>query len=114
MTPVALGYQGELVTTRELRQGVVLEWREEGRPVTETGLTARQREIAALIAEGLTNAEIADRLVLTTGTVGNHIGHIMRALGVKNRVQVAVWAVERGLRASPHARQAPSPDAWQR
>ena len=53
-------------------------------------------------------------LVLTTGTVGNHIGHIMRALGVKNRVQVAVWAVERGLRASRHAGQSTSPDAWQR
>jgi DNA-binding CsgD family transcriptional regulator len=72
--------------------------------VTETGLTARQREIAALIAEGLTNAEIADRLVLTTGTVGSHIGPSMRALGVKNRVLVAVWAVERGPLASRHAR----------
>jgi DNA-binding CsgD family transcriptional regulator len=64
-------------------------------------LTPRELEIAALIAEGLTNAEIADRLTLTRGTVGNHIGHILRALGVKNRVQVAVWAVLQGLYPGP-------------
>lgn len=61
-------------------------------------LTARQREIATLIAEGLTNAEIAERLVLTEGTVGNHLAHVMRRLGARNRVQVAVWAVEHRLR----------------
>jgi len=67
--------------------------------MVEEKLTARQREIAGLIAEGLTNREIAERLVLSTGTVGNHLGHIMRTLGLKNRVQLAVWAVERGLKA---------------
>lgn len=63
----------------------------------ESPLTAREREIAALVAGGLSNAEIAERLVLTPGTVGNHLGHIMRRLGARNRVQVAVWAVEHGL-----------------
>ena len=62
-----------------------------------TAITPREREVAALIAEGLTNAEIARRLVLTSGTVSNHLSHIMRALGLRNRVQVAVWAVEQGL-----------------
>ena len=61
-------------------------------------LTPREREVAALVAEGLTNAEIADRLVLNTGTVANHLAHIRRAVGARNRVQVAVWAVEHGLR----------------
>jgi DNA-binding NarL/FixJ family response regulator len=64
-----------------------------------TALTPRELEVAALIAGGLTNAEIAQRLVLSPGTVGNHLGHILRALGARNRVQVAVWAVEHGLRA---------------
>lgn len=63
-------------------------------------LTPREREVAALIAEGLSNAEIARRLTVTKGTVANHLAHIMRALRVRNRVGVAVWAVEHGVRAS--------------
>ena len=62
-----------------------------------TALTAREREVAALVAEGLTNAEIARRLVLTPGTVANHVEHILRATGFRCRVQVAVWAVRQGL-----------------
>jgi DNA-binding NarL/FixJ family response regulator len=61
-------------------------------------LTPREREVAALVAEGLTNAEIARRLTITPGTVANHIEHIMRALRVRGRVHVAVWAVRQGLR----------------
>ncbi len=60
-------------------------------------LTARQREVAVLVAEGLTNAEIARRLVLTSGTVANHLEHILRRLEVRGRTQVAMWAVQHGL-----------------
>jgi two-component system OmpR family sensor kinase len=60
-------------------------------------LTAREREIAVLIADGLTNAEIAERLVLVPGTVANHVEHILRKLDLKGRTQIAVWAVEHGL-----------------
>jgi len=60
-------------------------------------LTARQREVAVLVAEGLTNAEIARRLVLTPGTVANHLEHILRRLEVRGRTQVAMWAVQHGL-----------------
>jgi len=60
-------------------------------------ITQRQREIATLLAEGLSNAAIAERLVLSEGTVANHIEHILRRLGLQSRTQVAVWAVERGL-----------------
>jgi DNA-binding CsgD family transcriptional regulator len=56
-------------------------------------LTPREREVAVLVAEGLSNAEIAERLALTPGTIGNHLGNIMRKLGARNRVQVAVWSV---------------------
>lgn len=58
-------------------------------------LTRRQFEVAGLIAEGLTNAQIAQRLVLTTGTVGNHVEHILRRLGMSNRAQVAAWMTRR-------------------
>ena len=60
-------------------------------------LTKRQQEVAALIAEGLSNAEIAERLVLVPGTVANHVEAILTRLGFKSRSQVAVWAVEHGL-----------------
>jgi DNA-binding CsgD family transcriptional regulator len=60
-------------------------------------LTARQREVAALIARGCTNAEIAELLVLTKGTVANHVEHILNRLGFSNRALVAAWAVEQGL-----------------
>jgi DNA-binding NarL/FixJ family response regulator len=60
-------------------------------------LSPREREVVALIVEGLTNAEIAERLVIERGTVANHVEHIRRALRLKNRVQVAVWAVRQGL-----------------
>jgi len=54
-------------------------------------ITRRQFEIAELIARGLSNDEIAARLVLTPGTVGNHVGHILRRLGARNRAQIAAW-----------------------
>lgn len=60
-------------------------------------LTVREREVAALVAQGLTNIEIAARLVITPGTAANHIARIMRVLGARSRVHVAVWAVEHGL-----------------
>ena len=60
-------------------------------------LTTRQLEIARLIAQGCTNAEIALRLVLEPGTVANHVAHILDRLEVANRAQVAVWAARNGL-----------------
>jgi two-component system OmpR family sensor kinase len=60
-------------------------------------LTPRQREVAALIAQGLTNAEIAERLVLTIGTTANHVEQILTRLGFRNRSQIAVWASSHGL-----------------
>jgi non-specific serine/threonine protein kinase len=55
-------------------------------------LTARERQVAALIAEGLTNREIAGRLVVSKRTVDAHVEHILSKLGFSSRVQVAVLA----------------------
>ena len=65
-------------------------------------ITRRQQEIAIMIAAGLTNAQIAERAVLTSGTVANHIENILRRLNLASRTQIAVWAVERGLYRSDH------------
>ncbi|RAQ94173.1 helix-turn-helix transcriptional regulator [Thermogemmatispora tikiterensis] len=61
------------------------------------GLTEREREVAALIAQGATNREIADLLVISERTAEGHVNAILRKLGFTSRVQIAVWAVERRL-----------------
>jgi DNA-binding CsgD family transcriptional regulator len=69
-----------------------------GSVVTVEALTARQQAVAGLIAAGASNTEIAEQLVITPGTVANHVEHILSRLGFKSRSQIAVWAAERGLR----------------
>jgi ATP/maltotriose-dependent transcriptional regulator MalT len=61
------------------------------------GLTTREREVAALIARGFSNREIAATLVVSERTVEAHTGHIREKLGVTSRTQVVAWAVEHGL-----------------
>ena len=64
------------------------------------GLTAREREIAALIAQGKFNREIADVLVLSERTIETHVSNIMLKLNFTSRRQIANWAIERGLSAN--------------
>jgi DNA-binding NarL/FixJ family response regulator len=54
-------------------------------------LTSREREIASLMADGLSNHDIAGRLVITEGTVEVHVKHILSKLGFRSRTQVAGW-----------------------
>jgi predicted ATPase/DNA-binding CsgD family transcriptional regulator len=61
------------------------------------GLTAREREVAHLVAQGKSNRAIADELVVGVSTVEAHITHILTKLGFSSRAQIAVWAVDRGL-----------------
>jgi DNA-binding NarL/FixJ family response regulator len=61
------------------------------------GLTPREAEVLALIAEGLTNGEIADRLVVSAATVKTHVNHIFAKTGVRDRAQAVVYAYSNGL-----------------
>jgi DNA-binding CsgD family transcriptional regulator len=54
-------------------------------------LTPLQREVLRLVAEGRTNAEIADRLGVTPGTVGTQVGRILDRLGLECRAEIAPW-----------------------
>jgi len=60
-------------------------------------LTPRQREVSVLIAGGMTNEQIAQRLVLTSGTVANHVEAILRRLEVDSRTKIAALVAELGL-----------------
>jgi DNA-binding NarL/FixJ family response regulator len=61
------------------------------------GLTPREAEVLALIAEGLTNTEIAERLVVSAATVKSHVNHIFSKAGVRDRAQAVVYAFANGL-----------------
>ena len=63
------------------------------RRAVPTGLTARQTEVAALVAEGLTNRQIADRLGISERSAESHLERIRLRLGFSSRAQVAVWYV---------------------
>jgi DNA-binding CsgD family transcriptional regulator len=54
-------------------------------------LTAREFEVARLIAEGLTNAAIADELTIAPKTASSHVEHILAKLGVSRRAEIAAW-----------------------
>jgi DNA-binding NarL/FixJ family response regulator len=66
--------------------GVVLE-----RSAKAPGLTPLQREVVRLVADGWTNAAIAERLGMTPGTVGMHVGRILDRLGLECRADITPW-----------------------
>ncbi len=68
--------------------------RSTGRAEAPGGLTRREQEIAGLLAEGLTNREIAARLVIAQRTAETHVDHILSKLGMTSRSQVAAWVAE--------------------
>ena len=67
-----------------------------GRPITQpvVPVTAREEDVLIAVARGLTNVEIADALHISLSTVKTHLASLMGKLGVRNRVEIAMWAYE--------------------
>ena len=66
-----------------------------------SALSPRQRDVAELVAGGLSNKEIAVRLFVAEGTAANHVQAILNRLGLRNRVALAVWVARNGLLGEP-------------
>lgn len=60
-------------------------------------LTAREREVAALVADGLTNGQLAERLFISPKTAAVHVSNILAKLGLSSRAEIAAWAVRHGI-----------------
>ena len=72
---------------------------EQGRP-DFASLTPRERDILRHIAQGLSNKMVARRLDISEGTVKVHVKHLLKKLGLRSRVEAAVWAVQEGYAES--------------
>lgn len=70
---------------------------QEPAPRYPDGLTPREAEILALIAEGLSNTEIAERLIVSEATVKSHINHLLSKIGASGRAQAVSYAYQRGI-----------------
>jgi DNA-binding CsgD family transcriptional regulator len=92
--PLARLVRGELraLGIRRIPRGPLAATRE-----NPAGLTERQLQVMRLLAEGLTNPEIADKLVVSVRTVDNHVAAVLGKLGVRSRRQAAARAVELGM-----------------
>ena len=87
----------------QMLKGMLSEMKPTGQPATSAAknLTKREREILSLVAEGMSNREIAEKLVLSPETVKSHVAAILEKLNVSDRTQAAIYAVRNGLVESP-------------
>ena len=99
---VRLAAQGDALLDPGVTRRIIerfSEWgaREAEVPAGLDELTPREREVLELVAQGLSNAEIAERLVVAPGTVKTHVARVLSKLGLRDRIQAVVFAYEHGI-----------------
>ncbi len=97
---VRLAAHGQLVLSEELTELLALAIQSKSRKDSKSdakSMTKRERQILKLISAGMTNKHIARKLDITEGTVKVHIKHLFKKLGLKSRVEAAIWAMENKL-----------------
>jgi DNA-binding NarL/FixJ family response regulator len=106
--------RGDSLLSPAATRGLIARFLSLNDPGPETGpgllgaLTEREHEIVALVATGLSNAEIAEHLTLSPLTVKTHVNHAMTKVGARDRAQLVVLAYQAGLTASHHQQQVTS------
>ena len=88
--------RGEAALDPAVQAHVLAGLAEQGEALPD-GLTPREAEVLSLIAEGLTNAQIADRLVVSQATVKSHVNRVFAKAGVRDRAQAVAYAYRNGL-----------------
>jgi DNA-binding NarL/FixJ family response regulator len=99
---VRLVAAGDALLAPAITKRLIAEFARMGAPRTPSrqqveGLTDRESEVLALVARGLSNSEIADRLVVAEQTIKTHVSRILMKLGLRDRTQAVVLAYETGL-----------------
>jgi DNA-binding NarL/FixJ family response regulator len=96
---------GEAPMSRAMTGKLLRQLAQQSQPIAQPSasevLSARECEVVALVADGLSNAEIAEELGIARNTVKNHLRSILAKLGVRNRAQAAAYAVSHGLVCLP-------------
>ncbi len=93
---IQVAASGRLAITDSLTELLARALREDAKPKTpnEAGLTNREQEILGLIAEGMSNKQIARELDITEGTIKVHVKHLLKKLNLRTRLEAAVWCTK--------------------
>ncbi|MEJ3750013.1 response regulator transcription factor [Actinomycetes bacterium KLBMP 9797] len=102
LTAIRVVAEGEALLAPSVTRRLIAEFARQAQPVRPPagaldGVTDREREVLVLIARGLSNAEIAEHLHLSPGTVKTHIGRLLTKLAARDRAQLVIAAYETGL-----------------
>jgi DNA-binding NarL/FixJ family response regulator len=89
--------KGDIVVSQEMADGVKIELAADQALKSKDDISGREQEVLQLVCEGATNREIAERLIVSEHTVKVHLRNILNKLNLRNRQQVAAYAVQEGL-----------------